>query len=85
MSSTRSTVRLPQDVKDQLDRLSAMTKRTSSSLAAQAISSYVARETDIVGGIARGIADMKAGRLVPHADAMREITRLIDRAERARE
>jgi predicted transcriptional regulator len=84
MSSTTLTVRLPQEVKDRLARLSATTKRTSSFLAAEAISSYVARETEVVEGVKRGLADMKAGRLVPHADAMAEITGLIDEAERGR-
>jgi predicted transcriptional regulator len=85
MPSTTLTVRLPREVKDQLARLSATTKRTSSFLAAEAISSYVARESAIVEGIKSGLADMKAGRLVPHSDAMAEIDRLIDEAERGRE
>jgi predicted transcriptional regulator len=72
-------------VKEQLARLSATTKRTNSFLAAEAISSYVAREMEIVEGIERGLADMKSGRVVPHADAMTEIARLIDEAERGPE
>jgi predicted transcriptional regulator len=84
MPSTTLTVRLPQEVKDQLARLSRTTKRTNSFLAAEAISSYVARETQIVEGIKRGLADMEAGRLVPHADAMKEIDDLIEDAQRGR-
>ncbi len=84
MSGTTLTVRLSQEVKDQLTRLSETTKRTRSFLAAEAISSYVAREIQIVERIRRGFADMEVGRLVPHSDAMAEIAVLIEEAERGR-
>ncbi|MFI4997639.1 MAG: CopG family ribbon-helix-helix protein [Hyphomicrobiales bacterium] len=84
MPSATLTVRLSQEVKDQLAQLSQSTRRTRSFLAAEAISSYVAREIQIVEGIKRGLADMKAGRLVAHADAMTEIANLIEEAERGR-
>ena len=84
MSSTTLTVRLTQEVKDQLARLSETTNRTRSFLAAEAISAYVAHEIQIVEGIKRGLADMKAGRLVAHADAMAEIAAVIEKAERGR-
>jgi predicted transcriptional regulator len=83
MSTATLVVRLPSEVKDQLGRLSRTTKRTNSSLAAEAIASYVTRETEIVAGIMRGIADMKRGRLVLHKAAMGEIADLIDEAERS--
>ena len=85
MSSAPLTVRLPQEVKARLARLSAMTGRTSSFLVAEAISAYVARETEAVDGIKRGLADMKAWRLVPHADAAADIASLIDEVQRSRE
>jgi predicted transcriptional regulator len=78
VSSTTLTVRLPQEVSDQLARLSATTKRTRSFLVAEAISSYVAREMLIVEGIERGLVDMKEGRVVAHTDAMTEVEDLID-------
>jgi len=40
------------------------------------------REREIVRGIERGIADMKAGRVVSHDKAMRQIREVIERASR---
>ena len=39
---------------------------------------HAKREAAIVAGIRRGLADMEAGRTVPHAEAMAEIDRLND-------
>ena len=64
------TIRLPAATKKQLSKLAARTNRTKSWLAGEAISAYVARETEIVSGIERGLAEMKQGKVVPHADAM---------------
>ncbi len=64
------TIRLPAATKKQLSKLAARTNRTKSWLAGEAITTYVARETEIVSGIERGLAEMKQGKVVPHADAM---------------
>ena len=64
------TVRLASTTKNKLGQLAAQTNRTKSYLAAEAIDAYVERELEIVSGIERGLADMKAGKVVSHADAM---------------
>ena len=64
------TVRLPAATKKQLGKLATRVNRTKSYLAGEAISAYVVRELEIVFGIERGLADMKRGRVVPHAEAM---------------
>jgi predicted transcriptional regulator len=64
------TIRLPTATKKQLGKLAARVNRTRSYLAGEAISVYLARELEIVSGIERGLADMKRGRVVPHAEAM---------------
>ena len=69
-ASTTLTIRLTQEAKRQLSHLADLTHRTKSFLAADAIAKYVARESEIIGGIERGLADMKAGRVVPHDEAM---------------
>jgi predicted transcriptional regulator len=81
-SSTTLTVRVAPKVKKQLDRLALSTKRTKSFLAGEAIADYVDRELEIVEGIKRGLEDMKAGRLIPHDEAMRRIRATIDRARK---
>lgn len=78
MTSTTISVRLPEEVEDQLVRLAAQTKRTKSFLAGEAIAAYVRRELDIIEGIHRGIADMKAGRTISHEQAMAEMDTAIE-------
>jgi predicted transcriptional regulator len=81
-NSSTLTVRLKSEVKDQLEQLSVSTNRTRSFLAAEAISAYVDRQLQIIGGIERGIADMKAGNVVPQDIAMDELDTAIEEAAR---
>ncbi|MEE3624661.1 CopG family ribbon-helix-helix protein [Nitrospirillum sp. BR 11752] len=83
-NSTTLTVRLKPEVKDQLALLSAQTNRTRSYLAAEAIAGYVEREIALVEGIQRGLADIEAGRLVPHDEAMNELDAAIEDVARGR-
>ncbi|MDZ5650500.1 CopG family ribbon-helix-helix protein [Nitrospirillum sp. BR 11828] len=83
-NSTTLTVRLKPEVKDQLAALSAQTNRTRSYLAAEAIADYVAREIALVEGIQRGLADIEAGRLIPHDQAMDELDAAIEEVARSR-
>ncbi len=71
------TVRLASATKDRLGQLAAQTNRTKSYLAAEAIATYVDREMEIVSGIERGLADMKTGRVVSHADAMEQLRQTV--------
>ena len=79
-SSTTLTVRVSPALKDELDRLAILTQRTKSFLAGEAIADYVARELAIVEGIERGLEDMRAGRVVPHEEAMRRIGAVIEKS-----
>ena len=79
-ASTTMTVRISGDVKAKLDRIAADTRRSKSFLAGEAIAAYVDRELEIIGGVKRGLADMEAGRLVPHEEAMDQIYAAIDAA-----
>ncbi|HXD47027.1 MAG TPA: CopG family ribbon-helix-helix protein [Pseudolabrys sp.] len=79
-ASTTLTVRLPSRTKQRLGRLAQRTKRTRSFLAGEAIAAFVEHELDVVDGIERGLADMKAARVVPHEEAMARIRKTIRRA-----
>ena len=57
------------------------TRRSKSFLAGEAIAAYVARELEIIEGVERGLEDMKAGRVVPHDEAMRRIRAVIEKAK----
>ncbi len=81
MRSTTMTVRLPETTKEQLGRLAERTRRSRSFLASEAIAAYVAHELAIIEGIEHGLADMEAGRVVPHEEAMRQIRATIERAQ----
>ena len=72
-ASTTMTIRMSPDLKDKLGRLAQSSRRTKSFLAAEALEAYVDRELQIIEGIERGLADMRAGRVTPHKEAMDRI------------
>jgi predicted transcriptional regulator len=65
-ATTSITVRLPLKVKRRLDKLARSTARSRSVLAANAISDYVHSQEWQLQRIREGIADAKAGRVIPH-------------------
>jgi predicted transcriptional regulator len=83
-SSTTMTIRLSSETKQKLDRLAVDTRRSKSFLAAEAVSAYVERELEVIDGIRRGMADVEAGRVVPHDEAMAEVQAVIDAAKRGK-
>ncbi|MER8864108.1 CopG family ribbon-helix-helix protein [Mesorhizobium sp. M0751] len=78
------TIRVSSETKLKLEQIAAVTRRSKSVLAAEAVSAYVDRELEIIEGIQRGIADAAAGRVVPHDEAMAEIDAIIEAAEAKR-
>lgn len=83
-ASTTMTIRVSTDAKEKLELLAQVTRRSKSFLAAEAVTNYVERELEIIQGIERGLADVEAGNVVSHEDAMAEIYAAIDAASRAR-
>ncbi len=79
-SSATMTIRIASETKRKLERLAADTRRSKSFLAAEAVSAYVERELAIIDGVQRGLADVEAGRVVPHDAAMAEVQAVIDTA-----
>ena len=77
MNSTTMTIRVPVELHDKLARLAHGTQRSRSYLAAQALAAYVDRELSIITGIEQGIADIAAGRTLPHDEAMDRIDAVI--------
>ena len=84
-ASTTMTIRVSPEVKAKLGRIAADTRRSKSFLAGEAVAAYVDRELEIIEGVKRGLADMEAGRLVPHPEAMAEIYVAIEAANPADE
>jgi predicted transcriptional regulator len=83
-ASTTMTIRVSPEVKEKLDRIATSTRRSKSFLAGEAVAAYVDRELEIVEGIKRGLADAKAGRVVPHEQVMAEARQIIADAKRKR-
>lgn len=83
-ASTTVTIRLDADVSEKLGRIARETGRRPSLLAAQAVAAFVDRELKIVDGIRRGLADMEAGRVVPHEELVAEGRAIIAAARRAK-
>lgn len=75
--STTMTIRVSPAVKEKLGRLARDTRRKKSFLAGEAVAAYVDRELEIIEGIHRGLAEVRAGRVVPHDAAMAEIEAVI--------
>jgi predicted transcriptional regulator len=80
-ASTTMTIRVSAETKEKLGKLAHDTRRSKSFLAAEAVSAYVERELEIIEGIQRGLADVEAGRVVPHDEAMAEIYAVIEAAK----
>ncbi len=76
-ASTTMTIRVSLDVSEKLRRLARDTRRSRSYLAAEAVSAYVERELAIIEGIQQGFAEIEAGHVVSHDDAMTEIDEAI--------
>ena len=81
-ASTTMTIRVRPDVKEKLDRIASDTQRSKSFLAGEAVAAYVERELEIIDGIKRGMADVAAGRVVPHEQVMAEARQIIADAKR---
>jgi predicted transcriptional regulator len=71
--STTVTVRLSPELENRLAELAHQTRRSKSFHAREAIQAYVEHELEMVQGIERGMADIEAGNVVSHAEAMRQI------------
>lgn len=77
---TTITIDISDDVGARLAQLADDTHRPAAHLAAEAVASYVAREQADIEGIKRGLADVAAGRLIPHDEAMAELEAAIEAA-----
>jgi predicted transcriptional regulator len=81
-ATTTMTIRITPEVKEKLGKLARGTRRTSSFLAAEAVSTYVDRELEIIEGINHALEDVKAGRVVPHEQVVAEAREIIAQARR---
>ncbi|MDK9721202.1 MAG: CopG family ribbon-helix-helix protein [Rhodospirillales bacterium] len=68
------TVRVSTETNEKLERIAKATERSKSKLLAGAIDAYIESERQFLEGIERGLADMRAGRVIDND----EMTRWLD-------
>jgi predicted transcriptional regulator len=78
------TVPLDAATEAALDEIAATTRRAKGDIAAEAVTAYVRHEAETIAKIKRGIADVDAGRTVPHDQVMREARQIIKEAKQRR-
>lgn len=84
-ATTTMTIRVSEDTREKLDRLATGMRRSRSFLAAEALTAYVERELQIIEGIQRGLADVQAGRTIPHDEAMDQLDAMIESMRSSRQ
>ena len=84
MTDTTITVRVSSGLKQRLESISGSTRRSKSFLANEAIERYVESEEAAIEGIRAGLEDMRAGRLVPHEQAMARLRKSASRPPQRR-
>lgn len=71
--TTLISVRVPKDVAKRLAKLAEATDRSKSYVAGQAIEEFLTLQEWQVKAIQQGIAEADAGKLTPHADAVKRL------------
>jgi predicted transcriptional regulator len=79
---THIRVEVPDELAARLSELATVMRSTPEALLLQAVEDLVAARDDIRARIERGMADIAAGRTVPHEQVMAEMEAMIDEAER---
>ncbi|MBF0354486.1 MAG: ribbon-helix-helix protein, CopG family [Alphaproteobacteria bacterium] len=64
------TVRVSAETNAKLERIAKATERSKSKLLAGAIDAYIESERQFLEGMERGLADMKAGRVIDNDEMM---------------
>jgi len=72
-ATTLISVRVPEEVAERLEALAEATDRSKSYVAAQAIEDFLSLQEWQVKAIKQGIADVDAGRVVSHKEALKTL------------
>jgi predicted transcriptional regulator len=75
MSDVTVTVRMPKQLRDRLEALSGVTRRSKSFLGHEAIARFVESEEEIVSGILEARAEIKAGKGLSHEKMKAQIAK----------
>jgi predicted transcriptional regulator len=72
---TTITARIPGDVGEQLARFSDAMGRSKSWVVNEALRSYLAAEMEFIAAVEEGLGDAEAGRVVDHAEVVKDFER----------
>jgi predicted transcriptional regulator len=84
MGDTRLTVTLTPGLGETLAEIARAEGRSPELVALDAITEHVAANLEMRAKILRGEADIAAGRVVSHEEAMAELARVIDAADKTK-
>lgn len=76
--SATLTVTLAPEIAGRLAEIAAREHSTPGAVAAEAVADFVVREAAALAAIARGRADVEAGRIFPQAEVTRDVQAIID-------
>jgi predicted transcriptional regulator len=76
------SIQLPAATLHHLDTVAAARRRTRSFIAAEALEAWIARESAIIEDIRVGLEEARAGKVISHKRAMRDLDAAIERAVR---
>ena len=71
--TTLISVRVPKDVAKRLAKLASATDRSQSYVAGQAIEEFLTLQEWQVNAIRQGVGEADAGKLLPHAEAVKRL------------
>jgi predicted transcriptional regulator len=69
---------IPVELNDALAQLASARRKRKSTLVREALAAFVQSEQEFAAAVEEGRADVRAGRVVDHADVMREIRELLE-------
>ena len=67
------SIRLSPEMRAQLDFIAKSTRRSKSFLGSEALAHFIKTEAEIIKGIQEAQAEMNAGRVISHDEAMRSM------------
>ncbi|WP_176599284.1 MULTISPECIES: CopG family ribbon-helix-helix protein [Sphingobium] len=76
-AATTMTISISDESAEKLERIARVMRRDRVSLAADVLTAYVDREIRIFEAVQQGLADVDAGRTIPHDEVMDQIDAMI--------
>jgi predicted transcriptional regulator len=73
-------IRIAPETLQRLDAIAAATRRSRSFIANEALEAWISREIELIEDIRIGLEEARAGKGIPHEEAMRRIDAAVEAA-----